>query len=166
MKRREFLAASASLCAATSVQADNASNPFLLHTPSLVHPVVIESVELLHGNGEYVVRVRSKEGVAVANSSRLRETYPIFLRRVAPFFVDKDVRRLEGLIDELYRNGSNYKLQGLAFWVCVAAIEMAILDLLGKASNQSIGEMFGGIRRREIAVYRASGNRPSETSNY
>ena len=74
MKRREFLAASASLCAATSVQADNASNAFLLQTPSLVQPVVIESVELLHGNGEYVVRVRSKEGVAVANSSRLRET--------------------------------------------------------------------------------------------
>jgi L-alanine-DL-glutamate epimerase-like enolase superfamily enzyme len=123
---------------------------------------LIDSVELLRGDNEYIVRIRSKdggEGVAVANSSRLRETHPIFLRRVAPFFRGRDARKIETLLGELYRHSSNYKWQGLAFWVCVAAAEMAILDLLGKASKQSIGEMFGGVVRRDIAVYRASGNR-------
>jgi L-alanine-DL-glutamate epimerase-like enolase superfamily enzyme len=41
----------------------------------------------------------------------------------------------------------------------VAAAEFAILDLLGKRTGKSIGDLLGGVRRREIAVYRASGNR-------
>ena len=89
----------------------------------------------------------------------MREFYPVFLRRVAPFFVGKDARKLERLLTELYRNGSNYKLQGIALWAPQAAVEMAILDLLGKLTGQSIGELLGGVKRRRIAVYRASGNR-------
>jgi L-alanine-DL-glutamate epimerase-like enolase superfamily enzyme len=135
-------------------------------------PVLIESMELLRVGGEFLVRVRSRggaESVVVANSSRLRDTYPIFLNRVAPFFSGKDARNIEPLLRELYRAGSNYKWQGLAFWVCVAAAEMAILDLLGQVSGKSIGEMFGGVVRREIAVYRASGHRgnsPEEEVEY
>jgi L-alanine-DL-glutamate epimerase-like enolase superfamily enzyme len=95
----------------------------------------------------------------------LIHTYPIFVNRVAPFFVGKDARQLEPLLWELYRHDDNYKYQGLAFWVCVAAAEFAILDLLGKLTNRSIGDLLGGVKRREIAVYRASGvrgNTPEE----
>ena len=92
-------------------------------------------------------------------------TYPIFLNRVAPFFIGKDARQLEPLLWELYRHDDNYKYQGLALWVCVAAAEFAILDLLGKQTGKSIGDLLGGVKRREIAVYRASGirgNTPEE----
>jgi L-alanine-DL-glutamate epimerase-like enolase superfamily enzyme len=92
-------------------------------------------------------------------------TYPVFLNRVAPFFIGKDARELEPLLWELYRHNDNYKYQGLALWVCVAAAEFAIIDLLGKLTNRSIGDLLGGVHRREIAVYRASavrGNRPEE----
>jgi hypothetical protein len=65
----------------------------------------------------------------------LIHTYPIFVNRVAPFFVGKDARRLEPLLWELYRHEDNYKYQGLALWVCVAAAEFAILDLLGKLAD-------------------------------
>ncbi len=78
---------------------------------------------------------------------------------VASVFPGKDARKIETLLGELYRVGSNYKWQGLAYWVCVAAAEMAVLDLLGRLSGQSIGELFGGHRRTRIGVYRASGNR-------
>jgi L-alanine-DL-glutamate epimerase-like enolase superfamily enzyme len=144
----------------------------ILDTRAFTTPVVIESLELLKNGREFLVRVRSRdemEGVVVANSDRLRITYPIFLQNVAPFFVGKDARELEPLLDELYRHDSNYKLQGLAFWVCVAAAEMAILELLGQIGGKSIGELFGGVVRREIAVYRASGNRgntPEEEVEY
>src|SRR4029434_1095016 len=47
------------------------------------------------------------------------------------------------------------------FWVSVAAVEIAALDMLGKIANKPIGELFGGGGRKEIAVYRASGNRGS-----
>jgi L-alanine-DL-glutamate epimerase-like enolase superfamily enzyme len=89
----------------------------------------------------------------------LVHTYPIFLNRIAPFFVGKDARQLKPLLWELYRHDDNYKYQGLALWVCIAAAEFAILDLLGKVTNRGIGDLLGGVKRREIAVYRASGTR-------
>jgi L-alanine-DL-glutamate epimerase-like enolase superfamily enzyme len=134
----------------------------VLQLDSLKAPVTIESMELLRNGKEFLVRVRSTDGavaVVVANSAKLREAYPVFLRRVAPFFIGKDARRIESLLDEIYRHSSNYKLQGLVFWVCVAAAEIAVLELLGQVGGKSIGELFGGVVRRDIAVYRASGNR-------
>ncbi len=146
----------------TDAELQAASQASVLKLASLTEPVLIESIELLRNGDEFLVRVRSKDGgesVIVPNSSRMREAYPIFLRRVAPFFVGKDARRIEPLLDELYRAGSNYKWQGLAFWVCVAAAEIAILDLLGQSSGKSLGELFGGVVRRDIPVYPASSNR-------
>ena len=139
----------------------------ILHTPVLrpeflVDPIRIESVELLRRDRHFLVRVRSADGlesVTTPNSDRLRDVYPIFLHRVAPFFARKNACDLETLLEGLYRVASNYKYQGLAFWVCQAALEMALLDLIGKARGVSIGELFGPILLRDIAVYRASGNR-------
>ena len=38
-------------------------------------------------------------------------------------------RQLESLLWEVYRHNSNYKLQGIALWAGVAAMEMALLEL-------------------------------------
>ena len=99
------------------------------------------------------------EGIAAGHPDVLETTWPILTRRVAPFFVKKDARDLETLLDELYIAGSNYKWQGLPFWVPVASVEMALLDLLGRVAGKPLGELFGPIVRRDVAVYRASGNR-------
>jgi L-alanine-DL-glutamate epimerase-like enolase superfamily enzyme len=51
----------------------------------------------------------------------------------------------------------------------VASVELVILDLLGQVSGRSVGDLLGGVRRREIAVYRASshrGNSPEEELEY
>jgi L-alanine-DL-glutamate epimerase-like enolase superfamily enzyme len=125
-------------------------------------PVKLQSLELLRSGSSFLVRVRSTDGaesVTVPNNSRLMDVYPLFLKRVAPFFLGKDARDLESLLWETYRHDSNYKFQGLAFWVCVATVEMALLDLLGQISGKALGDLLGGVRRRDIAVYRASGNR-------
>jgi L-alanine-DL-glutamate epimerase-like enolase superfamily enzyme len=124
--------------------------------------VKIASMELLRNGRVFLVRARSTdgaEGLAVPNADRLMDTYPIFLNHVAPYLVGQDAREWEAHLFGLYRHNSNYKLQGLALWVCVAAAEFAVLDLLGKISGKSIGELLGGVRQRDIAVYRASGNR-------
>ncbi len=190
--RRNFLrfTAATGICAATgsSVRArdhdaqdhdrpafeelDQAASAPILRIETLNSPVKIASLELLRNGRTYLTRVRSTdgaEGLAVVNGSRLSETYPIFLHRVVPFVIGKDARDWESLLWELYRYQSNYKFQGLAFWVCVAAAEFAVLDMLGKLTNRSIGELLGGVNRREIAVYRASGNRgntPEEEIEY
>ena len=140
----------------------------VLRVEGLDRPVVIASMELLRNRRNFLVRVRTAdgaEGIAVPNGMHMVHTYPIFLNRVAPFFRGKDARQLEPLLWELYRHDDNYKYQGLALWVCVAAAEFAILDLLGKLAGRSVGDLLGGVKRREIAVYRASGvrgNTPEE----
>jgi L-alanine-DL-glutamate epimerase-like enolase superfamily enzyme len=128
-------------------------------------PVVIASMELLRNRNNFLVRVRTTagdEGIGVPNAMRLVECYPLFVHKVAPFFQGKDARRLEPLLWELYRHDDNYKFQGLSLWVCVAAAEFAVLDLLGKLANKSIGELLGGVLRRDVPVYRASGVRGNE----
>ena len=125
-------------------------------------PVPIASVDLLKGGDQFLVRVRSRDGatgVAAAHPDVLESAWPILTRRVAPFFAGKDARDLEALVDGVYLANSNYKWQGLPFWVPVASVELAVLDLLGQMARKPIGELMGGVIRRDVAVYRASGNR-------
>ena len=127
-------------------------------------PVVIDSIRLLKKGREYFVHVRSAdgaEGVSVTNS-RARYLYPILKEAVVPFFLGKDARLIESdLLFGLYRHGSNYKLQGLAFWCAQAWVEFAILDMLGRIAGKSMGELLGGVVRREAPFYVASGRRDS-----
>ena len=145
----------------------------VLRADLLKAPVTVASIELLRSGQTLLVRARSREGaesVTVPNVAHLMDVYPLLLARVAPFFVGKDARDLEPLLGELYRQDSNYKLQGLSFWVCVAAVEMALLDLMGRTSGRPVGELLSkGVLRRDIAVYRASGkrgNKPEEEIDY
>jgi L-alanine-DL-glutamate epimerase-like enolase superfamily enzyme len=83
----------------------------------------------------------------------------ILQQLVIPYFIGKDARDLDSLIDGVYVYRSNYKLSGLALWCCVAWVEFSVLDLLGKIEGKPVGELLGGVIRREIPIYVASGNR-------
>jgi L-alanine-DL-glutamate epimerase-like enolase superfamily enzyme len=125
-------------------------------------PVIIESLELLRLNKTFLCRVRSKDGatgISVANNDQMISLYPVFLNRLQPFFIGKDARDLEALLDGVYVYQSNYKMQNLALWVPLATIEFAILDMLGHITNRSIGKMIGEIHNLRIAVYQANGER-------
>ncbi len=141
---------------------DRAAARPVLDLGGFTDPVVIRSMELLRNGREFLVRVRDNEGaegLTVANGLRMVDAYPILLNRVVPFWVGRDATAYEEDLWELYRFRSNYKYQGLPYWVCVAAAEFAILDLLGKRTGRSVGELLGGRQRDEVAIYRASGNR-------
>jgi len=125
-------------------------------------PVIIETLEMLRLDDSFLCRVRSKDGavgISVANNSQQRSLYPIQVNRLQPFFLGKDARDLEALLEEVYVYQSNYKLQSLALWVPLATIEFAILDMLGRIANKSMGQLFGDIHNPKVAVYRANGER-------
>jgi L-alanine-DL-glutamate epimerase-like enolase superfamily enzyme len=125
-------------------------------------PIIIETLELLKYNNNFLCRVRSRdgaEGISVGNNDQLKSLYPIFTNRLQPFFPGKDARDWEKLLDEVYVWQSNYKLQNLALWVPLATIEFAILDMLGQIAGKSIGELVGEIHNPKIAVYQANGDR-------
>ena len=134
----------------------------LLKIDEITQPVIIESMQLLQNGEEFLVRVRSTdgvEGITATNSHWMADLYPIFKNRVAAFLVGKDARKIETLIEDLLQPDITYKLQGLALWLCVAAAEMSVLEMLGRITNKSIGQLFGGVQRDQIDVYRASGRR-------
>lgn len=138
----------------------------------LKDPIKIDSIKLIKNKKVYIIIVKSKddaEGYAVAHPKFMDALWPVFLKYVKPPFLGKDARDIESLLNDVYLFESNYKKQGLLFWVPVACLEFAILDLLGKVAGKSVGEFFGGALRKEIDVYRASekrGNTPSEEIEY
>jgi L-alanine-DL-glutamate epimerase-like enolase superfamily enzyme len=126
------------------------------------NPVIIASVELLHYKDSYLCRVRSKdgaEGISVGNSMQLDSIYPFFTTRLAPFFIGKDARDLEYLLEASTVYKSNYKFTGLALWIPMATLEFAILDMFGRMSGKSIGQLIGEIHNKEISVYQANSER-------
>jgi L-alanine-DL-glutamate epimerase-like enolase superfamily enzyme len=125
-------------------------------------PVTIASIELLRNGRNYLVRTRSSDGlevITVPNPAIMAKAYPVFLGSVVPTFLKKDARQIEELHWDVYRAGSNYKMQGQLFWVAVMAVEQALLELMGQAAKRPVADFFGGAKRRDIPVYYASGNR-------
>lgn len=174
--RRLFLKSATCATAAPGISALRAADPTpvakdaldrilaapVLQLDFLKQPVTIASVELLRSGKNFLVRTRSSDGVeaiTVPNPSRMADLYPVFLKHIVPVFLKKDARQLEALLWEVYRHNSNYKLQGLALWTNVAAMEMALLELLGQAAQRPVADFFGGAKRRDIPVYYASGSR-------
>lgn len=122
-------------------------------------PLIIKEVDLLQYRDNFICRVRTQdgaEGISVSNNLRMVYLYPIFIKQVAPFFIGKDARDLELLLEGVYLYKSNYKMQNYALWVPVATIEFAILDLLGKISEKPIGALVGSIEHKDISVYQAN----------
>jgi L-alanine-DL-glutamate epimerase-like enolase superfamily enzyme len=172
--RRDFLAVTAGAGALSAIPTALAANPkvtddvleraaaiTVLQLKGLKDPVIIESVELLRKGRDHFVRVRSRdgaEGISV-DDGRMDIFHPIFNQLVGPWFIGKDARDLEELLFGVYRYQSNYKLQGMALWCPVALVEFAVLDLLGRLTHQSLGEMLGGIVRTSVPFYVASGRR-------
>ncbi len=125
-------------------------------------PVMIRSIEIFQSGRHYFIKATSNDGavgISVTNKKYIRNIYPIILNRIIPHFLDKDARDVEQLIENTYMGMLNYKWQGLAFWVGVAYVELAVLDLLGRVSGHAIGNLLGGRVRNEVSIYYASGNR-------
>jgi L-alanine-DL-glutamate epimerase-like enolase superfamily enzyme len=121
-------------------------------------PVIIRSVELLRWENSYLCRVRSvdgAEGISVAHSD-MRRLYPIFLHNLQPFFLGKDARDLDVILEKIYVYGFNFRYNGIALGLPLATIEFAVLDLLGRMAGRSLGRLIGEIHNPEVAVYVAT----------
>jgi len=121
-------------------------------------PVQIASIEALRYRGRQLMRVRSAdgaEGIVMAHG-RIEYLWPILQQLVAPYFLGKDARDLEALVDGVYTYKSAYKLAGIALWSPVAYVELAIWDMLGKLAYKPVCELLGPVLRRDIPIYLSS----------
>lgn len=117
-------------------------------------PIIIESVELLLDRDNCLYRVRSKdgvEGVSVGHPFIAESSYPMVPKILARHFVGKDARDLDLLIFNAHER--NVKWQGNPLCVHVAAIEFAILDLLGTIGGKPAGQLIGDVVNPEVSIY-------------
>ena len=133
----------------------------VLKTGAIGGAVVIEAIEIVECDGIFVLRIFSREGIVglSASDGRIAQLWPILENFIAPYFIGRDARDLESILDEVYVRENNYKLAGLAYFICIALIETAVLDMLGKAANLPVAALLGDVVRQEIDIYIASGNR-------
>ncbi len=121
-------------------------------------PVIIETVELLRLDNRFLCRVRSgdgAEGISVAHSG-MRRLFPIFLHNLQPFFIGKDARELDLILEKVYVFGFNFRYSGITLGLPLATIEFAILDMLGRIANKPVGQLIGDIHNPEVGVYVAT----------
>ena len=121
-------------------------------------PVIIDTVELLRLNNSFICRVRSRdgaEGISVAHSG-MNTLYPIFLKNLQPFFIGKDARELDLILEKVYVYGFNFRYNGIALGLPLATIEFAILEMLGHMAQKPVGQLIGEVHNREVGVYMAT----------
>ncbi len=121
-------------------------------------PVVIQSLELLRYKDSFLCRVRSRdgaEGLSVGHSG-MKALYPIFLYNLQPFFLGKDARDLDLLLEKVFIYGFNFRYNGISIGTPLATIEFAILDMLGRIAGKPMGHLIGELQHPELAVYQAT----------
>jgi L-alanine-DL-glutamate epimerase and related enzymes of enolase superfamily len=145
----------------TSEKLDEIIDGKVLDLKSLTSKIIIAKIELLVNMGQYFIRTTSTEGlvgISVAND-RIKFCYPILEKLIAPYFIGKDARDLERLMDEVYVYKNNYKLAGIPYYSPLAFLELSILDMLAKAKQVSLGQLFGECINEKAYLYVSSGNR-------
>jgi L-alanine-DL-glutamate epimerase-like enolase superfamily enzyme len=121
-------------------------------------PIIIESLELLRYKDSFLCRVRSRdgaEGISVGHSG-LNALYPIFTHNLQQFFIGKDARDLDLLLEKVFIYGFNFRYNGISIGTPLATIEFAILDLLGRVAGKSLGQLIGDVQQPEVTVYQAT----------
>ena len=155
---RAFGAAAAPALKARYAKLDEILRQPVLKRELFASPVIIEKLELLRHKNSFLCRVRSRdgaEGISVAHSG-IRALYPIFLLHLQPFFLGKDARDLDLLLEKVFVYKFNFRFNGMAIGIPLATIEFAILDMLGRIAGKSIGQLIGDIHHTDIAVYQAT----------
>ena len=91
-------------------------------------PVIIETVELLRLDNRFLCRVRSRdgaEGISVAHSG-MRTLFPIFLENLQPFFLGKDARELDLILERIFVYDFNFRQSGISLGIPLATIEFEL----------------------------------------
>ena len=162
--RRDFLGAG--LAGSLALLSESAfaidipgSRPLLNLQQRFSSAVKIASVDQIRIGDAIWFRVRSADGAEglCPGNNRLKVSVQLAKQLIIPFFVNKDARDIESLVDDVYTvrddRGSVYKYAGMPFWNVVGHIEIAIFDMLGKIAGVPVNQLLGSRLRQSIPVY-------------
>ncbi|WP_194974901.1 mandelate racemase/muconate lactonizing enzyme family protein [Aquiflexum lacus] len=171
MKRREFISKSAVIgltssinigkAFADSINEENGNtypSPILDIQSVIKFPIFIQKIEVLESVGNRFIVVTSKDGLqgTTVLNFRMEFLLPILKKLIQPFFIDKDARDIEQILDTIAHDRGVYKYSGIPLFNCIGQIEIAVMDLLGKAAGVPSSDFFGKRIRTEIPMYVSS----------
>ncbi|WP_194776782.1 mandelate racemase/muconate lactonizing enzyme family protein [Pararhodonellum marinum] len=124
----------------------------------LKSPVIIDQIEIKEAVGQQFILIRSKEGVQGITVLNFRMAYflPVLQDLLQPFFMGRDARDIETILDEIAHARVVYKYSGIPLFNPLGHIEIAIMDLLGKTAGLPASTFFGKRIRHEIPMYVSS----------
>lgn len=137
---------------------DDILNKPVLKKELFTSSIIIETLELLRSENSFICRVRSRdgaEGISVGHAE-LRVLWPMFVNNLQPFFIGQDARELDLIMERVYYYNFNFRYNGRSLGIPLVTIEFAILDMLEKISNKSMGQLIGDIHNPEVPVYMAT----------
>ena len=170
MKRRKFLYNSTLIALAPntglrstfngSAGKENNNYPLpILDIPSVIKTsIIIQKIEILEAIGQRFIVVTSKEGIQgiTVLNFRMEFLLPILQKLIQPFFIGKDARDLEQILETIAHDRGVYKYSGIPLFNCIGQMEIAVMDLLGKAAGIPASEFYGKRIRTEIPMYVSS----------
>ena len=112
----------------------------------------IETEDGLHGLGDATLNGREKAVVAYLEE------------HVIPCLIGRDARRIEDCWQYLYKGA--YWRRGPVTMTAIAAVDMALWDIQGKAAGMPVHQLLGGASREGVLVYgHANGRDVEETAD-
>ena len=99
----------------------------------------IETEAGIHGLGDATVNGRE-----LSVASYLTD-------HVIPLLIGKDARRIEDMWQYLYKGA--YWRRGPVTMAAIGAVDTALWDILGKATNRPVYQLLGGASRESVMVY-------------
>jgi L-alanine-DL-glutamate epimerase-like enolase superfamily enzyme len=110
----------------------------------------------LRGGPVYAVLVRvttdeGLEGIGSAGVGNGAAAY-VLEHHLKPIVVGQNPFNVELIWEKMFRSSMNYGRKGLVL-EAISAVDIAIWDILGKATNQPVYNLLGGKTRERIPVY-------------
>lgn len=176
MDRREFvvkslLSGSMSLMGSFPQQGHSQSttqefsviDPILNLKSKIKEPVWISRIEILDCFKQKFIVVTSKEGMKGITVLNFRMEYFMAVMEdlLVPFFIGQDARDIEKILDTITHSRLVYKYSGIPLFNPIGQIEIAVMDLLGRAANAPVSSFFGTRIRHKIPMYISSLTRES-----
>jgi L-alanine-DL-glutamate epimerase-like enolase superfamily enzyme len=136
-------------------------------TERFKQPVIIREITIFRRDRDIWAQVRSQDGATGRSIGSARQASLISMLEtlVIPFFLGKDARRIESLVDEVYTGGSRYKFAGMPFFNCVALLELAVFDMLSRTADLPVHALLGRKLRDRIPVYLSRFTRDNRPEN-
>ena len=105
-------------------------------------------------SGMAVVEIETDEGIVGKGwcEDGCNAVTPVVENHLVRLLVGQDPFEVEGIYDRLYRGTLPYGRKGMVVQA-ISAIDMALWDILGKATGKAVFELLGGPVRKRVPVY-------------